>query len=75
MHAYDRAMIHLEKAFGFLTAPHQYISRQDEGDKMIVLEKGDLVFVFNFHPTNSYTDYRIGCLKEGAYKVGDLSPR
>ncbi len=30
---------------------------------------GDLVFVFNFHPTNSYTDYRVGCYKGGAYKV------
>jgi len=27
---------------------------------MIVFERGDLVFVFNFHPTNSYDDYRIG---------------
>jgi len=23
MNAYDRAMIHLDKAFGFLSAPHQ----------------------------------------------------
>lgn len=30
---------------------------------------GDLVFVFNFHPTNSYTDYRVGCYKPGPYKV------
>lgn len=37
---------------------------------MVVIERGDLVFVFNFHPTNSFTDYRVGCCKEGAYKVG-----
>ena len=30
---------------------------------------GDLVFVFNFHPTNSHTDYRVGCYKGGAHKV------
>ncbi|GAX82639.1 hypothetical protein CEUSTIGMA_g10065.t1 [Chlamydomonas eustigma] len=57
------------QAYGFLTAGHQYVSRKDEGDKMIVVERGDLVFVFNFHPTNSFTDYRIGCYKEGTYKV------
>ena len=32
-------------------------------------EKGDLVFVFNFHPTNSYQDYRIGTKHAGPYKV------
>lgn len=62
-------MIHLEKAYGFLTAGHTYISRKDEGDKMIVVERGDLVFVWNFHPTNSYTDYLIGAEKEGEYKI------
>ena len=42
---------------------------QDEGDKMIVVERGDLVFVFNFHPTNSYTDYGVGTYLPGPYKV------
>ena len=42
---------------------------QDEGDKLIVAEKGDLIFVFNFHPTNSYSDYRIGTKHGGAYKA------
>ena len=42
---------------------------QDEGDKLIVAEKGDLVFVFNFHPTNSYSDYRVGTKHGGAYKA------
>ena len=43
---------------------------QDEGDKLVVVERGDLVFVFNFHPTNSYQDYRVGCCNPGDYKVG-----
>ena len=32
-------------------------------------EKGDLVFVFNFHPVNSYQDYRMGVKHQGPYKV------
>ena len=43
---------------------------QDESDKLIVVERGDLVFCFNFHPVKSYNDYRIGCLLPGSYKVG-----
>ena len=35
------------------------MSRKDEGDKMVVVERGDLVLVFNFHPYNSYTDYKV----------------
>ncbi|CAI5986580.1 unnamed protein product [Closterium sp. NIES-65] len=53
----------------FISSEHQYVSRKDEGDKLIVFERGDLVFVFNLHWQNSYTDYRIGCNKPGKYKV------
>lgn len=52
-----------------MTSEHQYISRKDEGDRIIVFERGDLVFVFNFHWSSSFSDYRIGCLKPGKYKV------
>lgn len=69
MMAFDRAMNHLDKAFGFINSDHTWVSRQDEGDKIVVCERGDLVFVFNFHPTQSYTDYRIGCGNGGYYKV------
>jgi len=67
--AFDRAMVHLDKAFGYIDAPHEYVSRKDEGDKVVVCEKGDLVMVFNFHHTNAYSGYRVGCWKEGPYKV------
>lgn len=67
MAAFDRAMTHLDKAFGFVSAPHQYISKKDEMDKIVVVERGDLVMVFNFHPVNSYTDYRVGCNNSGTY--------
>lgn len=69
MNAFDRAMCHLDKAFGFVASPHTWISRKDEADKLIVAERGDLVFVFNFHPTNSYTDYRIGTGSAAPYKI------
>ncbi|XP_057779347.1 1,4-alpha-glucan-branching enzyme 1, chloroplastic/amyloplastic-like [Salvia miltiorrhiza] len=66
---FDRAMQHLEERYGFMTSEHQYISKKDEGDRLIVFERGDLVFVFNFHWSSSYLDYRVGCLKPGKYKV------
>ncbi|MEW5313430.1 MAG: hypothetical protein WDW38_004999 [Sanguina aurantia] len=59
MALFDAAMCHLDKAFGFASAPHQYVSRQDNRDKVIVVERGDLTMVFNFHASNSYTNYRV----------------
>ncbi len=40
----------------------------NEGDQFLAFRRGDLVFVFNFHPSKSYSDY--GFLTErGSYKV------
>jgi 1,4-alpha-glucan branching enzyme len=36
---------------------------------MIVYERAGLLFIFNFHPTNSFTDYRVGVDVAGDYKV------
>jgi len=36
---------------------------------MLVLERGDLVFVFNFHPVNSFSEYRVGAYLPGPYKA------
>ncbi|KAH9738381.1 SBE2.2 [Citrus sinensis] len=69
MQEFDRAMQHLEEKYGFMTSEHQYVSRKDEGDRVIVFERGNLVFVFNFHWNSSYSDYRVGCLKPGKYKI------
>jgi len=58
--AFDEAMQALDNRFTFIAAEHQFCSLKNEADKVIVFERGDCLFVFNFHPTNSYTDYKIG---------------
>ena len=69
MYRFDAALQACEGALEFLSSTHQYVSKKDNGDKMVVFERGDCVFVFNFHPTNSYQNYRVGCLKPGKYKI------
>jgi len=49
---FDKAMNELEETFHWLASPHQYITLSHEGDKILAFEKGDLVFIFNFHPSN-----------------------
>ena len=55
---FDRDMILLAKRFKLLefSGPHLLYEHSDE--KVIVFRRAELVFVFNFHPTCSYTDYR-----------------
>lgn len=41
---------------------HQFISSSNDKDKVIVYEKGDLLYLFNFHPEKSFENYSIGTL-------------
>ena len=50
----------LETEYSWFNSRHQYISLIEDKDKLIVFEKGDLLFIFNFHPFKSFEHYRIG---------------
>lgn len=56
--------LHTNFHFSFLRPQDTYISLKHEGDKVIAYERGRanqaLLFIFNFHPTESYRDYPIG---------------
>lgn len=63
-------MQHLEAAHPFLSSRTSYVSRKHDGDKVLVFERGHgLVFIFNFHPTQSFADYRVGVPLPGPYKI------
>lgn len=46
-----------------------FVSARHEGDKVIVFERATTIFIFNFHPTNSYQDYRIAVEMPGKYPL------
>ena len=60
LYNWDVAMNKLDEIFNFISSPFQYVSLKHEDDKMVVFEKGDLLFVFNFHMHKSYENYKIG---------------
>lgn len=66
---FDRAMHELEERYGWLHSDPAYVSWKHEGDKIIAFERAGLVFVFNFHPTQSFTGYRVGTNWAGTYKI------
>ncbi|RDW78823.1 1,4-alpha-glucan branching enzyme GLC3 [Aspergillus mulundensis] len=69
LNEFDRAMQLTESKYGWLHAAQAYISLKHEGDKVLVFERAGLLWVFNFHPTESFTDYRVGVEQAGTYRV------
>ncbi|KAF7140267.1 hypothetical protein RHSIM_Rhsim06G0006900 [Rhododendron simsii] len=69
MNAFNRAMNALDEKYSFIASTKQIVSSTSEDDKVIVFERGNLVFVFNFHPENTYDGYKVGCDLPGKYRV------
>lgn len=69
LNEFDAAMQHLEEKYGWLHSPQAYISLKNEQDKVLVFERAGLLWVFNFHPTKSYSDYRVGVEEAGTYRI------
>ena len=64
---FDAAMIHFVEQNNILaTSPHVIV--QDEATQILAYLRNNVLFVFNFSPTNSYTDYEIYA-PEGEYKI------
>jgi len=69
LNEFDAAMQHLEERYGWLASPQAHVTLKHDGDKVIAFERAGLLFIFNFHPTESYTDYRVGIETAGTYKI------
>ncbi|PYH77361.1 1,4-alpha-glucan-branching enzyme [Aspergillus uvarum CBS 121591] len=69
LNEFDRAMQLTEDKYGWLHASQAYVSLKHEGDKVLVFERAGLLWIFNFHPTNSFTDYRVGVDQAGTYRI------
>jgi 1,4-alpha-glucan branching enzyme len=55
---FDRDMIALAKKFHLLDSPGPQLLYEHSDNKVIVFERANLLFTFNFHPDQSYPDYR-----------------
>lgn len=66
---FDRAMMDLDQRFGLLDRERPHIGDMDEEKKVILFSRGPLVFAFNFHPTQSHTDLRVGVPGPSDYTI------
>ena len=66
---FDGKMQWTEEKYGWLHSPQAYVSLRNEQDKVIVFERAGLLWIFNFHPSSSFTDYRVGVEAAGTYRI------
>jgi len=69
LYKWEIVMNALEEIFSFIESKDLFISTKHEEDKVIVFEKEDLLFVFNFHPTKSFEGYQIGTKWGSKHKI------
>ncbi|XP_066247178.1 1,4-alpha-glucan-branching enzyme [Euwallacea similis] len=69
LNEWDAAMNKAESSYGWLAAAPAYVSLKHEDDKIVVFERSGCLFAFNFHPTKSFVDYKVGVQGEGAFKI------
>jgi 1,4-alpha-glucan branching enzyme len=66
--SFDRDMIQLIKDKNLLNYPYCHKMHENVGDQVLVFKRGELYFVFNFSPTNSYADYGLNA-EGGKYRL------
>lgn len=66
---FDRAMIDVLKKENTLDTPTAQKLNVDEANKSIMFERGNLIFVFNFHPSNAIFDYKFFVPEAGTYRI------
>lgn len=69
LNEFDRKMQWTEEKYGWLHSSQAYISLKNESDKVIVFERAGLLWIFNFNPTQSFADYRVGVEQSGTYQI------
>lgn len=65
---FDKQMLYLETQYNFLKEKWSSLRLDNKGDQTLAFERGQLLFVFNFSPSKSYTNYGIQA-HPGKYNV------
>jgi len=69
LNKFDAAMNWTEEKYKWLAADPAYVSCKHQDDKIIVFERANCIFVFNFHHDKSFPDYKVGVHFPGTYHI------
>jgi len=68
LYDFDKEMISLASSCGWLEIPPINLVVENKPDKVLAFHRGQYLFVFNFNPTQSFTDYGFP-LGAGKYRI------
>jgi 1,4-alpha-glucan branching enzyme len=69
LNQFDKDMIKLIKENRILQSLPAKQLNMDDANKTMIFERNNLIFIFNFHPSNSIPDYHFHAPLDGDYKV------
>ncbi|KAM9811458.1 1,4-alpha-glucan-branching enzyme [Syngnathus typhle] len=69
LYNFDRDMNRTEDKYGWLAAPPAFVSAKHQEDKVIVFDRANVLFIFNFHPSKSFQHYKVAVQAPGKYKI------
>jgi len=70
LNKWDIDLNELETQYHWLSALPGYVTKKHESEKVICFERANCIFIFNFHASNSLTEYPVGIRQPGRYKIG-----
>lgn len=67
--SWDKSMIQLAKDYQLLASKHAVQLHLDPNKKILAYERAGLIFVFSFHPTESFSGFAIQVPEAGSYQL------
>jgi len=67
--AFDKTMLNLEHQYRFISKNNPALWHIHEEHKIIAFNRDPLFFIFNFHPSKSFTDYQVSVPQPGKYRL------
>jgi len=67
LYRFEQAMLLMEEKYPFLNSQNDFVGIRHEERKIISFSRANLLFLFNFHHSNSYEDLRIPVKLPGKY--------
>ena len=69
LNAWDAACLAADKKYGYISSPIQWATMMDDQKQVLVVERGPLVFVFNFSPFEGYEGLAVPVPIPGKYRA------
>ncbi|CAN7000120.1 unnamed protein product [Brassica rapa subsp. trilocularis] len=67
--SFDKDLMDLDKSKGILSRGLPSIHHVNDANMVISFSRGPFLFIFNFHPSNSYEKYGVGVEEAGEYTM------